>query len=132
MQTHCATCGGEIPPQQGRQRPRKYCTSCSPPRGRKNPRVIELPDPDTRDAPPGLVSSYRDQLERAGALGTREGAHVMHLAELLANGTHTASGAASLSRELRTTMDAALKDASGEGDRLDDLSERRKTKASGA
>lgn len=133
----CAGCGGEIE-QPGPGRPRKYCTTCRPPRNRRNPRVVQLPEPEKPaaaekpHAPGGLVESYRARLEAAECLNTPEGAHALHLAELLAAGSHTASGAAALSKELRAAMTEALKDAPVTADRLDELEARRKAKAAGA
>ena len=136
----CATegCCEKLPPQKGRGKPREFCTTCRPPRNRANPRVIELPtkavvpvDNAGADEPP-LVASYRRQLEAAEQVDTPEGAHVMHLAMLFAASSHTASGAAALSRELRAAMEAALKDAPHQGDRLDELAERRAQKAGSA
>lgn len=85
--------------------------------------------------PSSVVASYEKRLTAADALDTPEGAHVMLLAKLLEAGAGsgmTAAGAASLSRELRAAMEAALKDAPAEADVLDELSERRRQKASGA
>lgn len=147
MASHiCATssCSAVIPPQQGSARPRKYCVECRPPRNRKNPRVIDLPKqgqpaaavPDLPDRggpdEPALVASYRKQLEQVERLDSPEGAHVMHLANLFANGQHTAAGAASLSKELRAAMEMALKGAPKAADALDELSKRRRQKATGA
>lgn len=138
----CATpdCGAVIPPQQGSARPRKYCEECRPPRNRKNPRVIELPTPDRPSAVPdlgdpdeaALVAMYRKQLETAERVESPEGALVMHLANLFANGQHTAAGAATLSRELRAAMEMALRGAPKSADALDELTARRRRKASGA
>lgn len=144
MASHiCATssCSAVIPPQQGSARPRKYCVECRPPRNRKNPRVIDLPKPAAAvpDLPdrgepdePAVVATYRKQLKRSERLDTPEGAHVMHLANLFANGQHTAAGAASLSKELRAAMEMALKGAPKAADALDELSKRRRQKATGA
>lgn len=135
----CATpsCATVIPPQQGSARPRKYCVDCRPPRNRKNPRVIDLPKPaavpDVSDpGEPALVVTYRKQLGQVERLDSPEGAHVMHLANLFANGQHTAAGAASLSKELRAAMEMALKGAPKAADALDELAKRRHQKASGA
>lgn len=138
---HCEECGAEIPPQQGPQRPRKFCKVCRPPRNRPNPRLIHLPDtpaaaPAREDDPepvePAMVARYRQRLEAAGRLDTDEGQHVMHLATLLASGTHTASGAAALSKELWRARDEALRDAPRAADAVDELEERRNRKASSA
>lgn len=130
----CQGCGAVIPPQQGSARPRKFCVRCRPPRVRSNPRVVELPDAGGESVPPDppLVASYRRQLAAAERVDTPEGALVLHLAVLFAVGAHTAAGAASLSRELRAAMEVAMKGARTEPDRLDELSERRRSKASGA
>lgn len=135
----CATegCGRRIPVQQGRSRPRKYCTTCRPPRNRTNPRTVAVPPPEetqeTQELPP-LVESYRRQLDQAGRLSTPEGAHVLLLAQLLAqsaSGT-TPSGAAALSRELRAAMELALRGAPRQADEVDELEARRRQKAAGA
>lgn len=138
VQRTCAKCKAVIPPQQGSARPRKYCTKCSPPRNRPNPRVIHLPagEPGSTDvvqpveAP--LVAMYRKRLETAEQVETPEGAHVLYLAALLVAGEHTASGAASLSKELRAAMELAVKDAPREPDAIDELEERRRAKVAGA
>ncbi|MFD6071384.1 hypothetical protein, partial [Amycolatopsis lurida] len=133
----CEQCGATIPPQQGSARPRKFCTTCRPPRNRPNPRVIDLKaSPEAPEAPQrpvsGLVASYQRQLEAVERLDTPEGAHVMHLAALFVSGNHTAAGAASLSKELRAAMEDAVKGAPKQADRLDELAARRVQKASGA
>lgn len=79
-----------------------------------------------------MVRSYRDRLEAADRLDSPEGSQVMHLAELFACGKHTAAGAASLSKELRAAMDAAMQGAPREADKLDELAERRWRKVTGA
>jgi len=111
--------------------------TCRPPRDRKNPRVIELPDRGEKNPAPGrprasLVEAYSKQLETAERLESPEGALVMHLAELFAAGEHTAAGAASLSRELRAAMEVALRGAPKQGDAVDELLARRRAKAESA
>src|SRR5882724_1870608 len=113
LRKRCKRCLAAIPPQQGSARPRIYCVSCRPPRNRPNPRLIDLPKPQESSEPAGevspLVTTYQQVLKAADRLATPEGAHVMHLAELFANGRHTAAGAASLSKELRAAMESALR-----------------------
>lgn len=136
MEKACETpgCDEGIPPQQGSARPRKYCTTCRPPRDRKNPRVIDMPDRDPATAPvrASLVESYRKQLEAAGRLDTPDGALVLHLATLFTSGDHTASGAAALSRELRAATEVALRGSATREDSIDELTARRRAKASSA
>lgn len=82
--------------------------------------------------PSGLVETYRKQLEAADRLDTPEGALVLHLATLFVAGEHTASGAASLSRELRAAMEVALRGAARKDDAIDELTARRRAKAASA
>jgi len=95
------------------------------------PKPAAVPDGPVSDEVP-LVTTYRSQLERAERLDSPEGAHVLHLANLFANGQHTAAGAASLSKELRAAMEMAMRGAPKAADALDDLARRRRMKASGA
>lgn len=134
-------CPVGIPPQQGPAQPRKYCTTCRPPRNRRNPRVIDLPPPaavlDTAAVPAELpelpvLAAYRQQLTEAGRLDTPEGAHVLHLADLFTHGAHTAAGAAALSKELRAAMGSALRGAPARADALDEIAARRRLKAGSA
>jgi len=98
--------------------------------------LIDLPKPQESSEPAGevspLVTTYQQVLKAADRLATPEGAHVMHLAELFANGRHTAAGAASLSKELRAAMESALRGAARAPDAMDELEERRRRKTSTA
>jgi hypothetical protein len=78
------------------------------------------------------VTSIETELRSAGRDCTPEGVLTIQLAELLTAGGHTASGAAALARELRATLDSALKDATKKADALDELAQRRMQKAAGA
>lgn len=125
----CADCGRPIPPQTEKGRPRKYCVACRPPRARREPgaRAHAQPVEDQN-----LIDRYTAELEEAGRLDTPDGAHVMLLARLLARGGHSASGAAALSRELRTAMNVALRDLGSDGgDLVDELARRREEKLAG-
>lgn len=136
LRKRCKKCTAVIPAQQGSARPRIYCVVCRPPRDRPNPRLIQLPDSGPAEEPAEaaspLVTTYRQVLEAAGRLATPEGAHVMHLAVLFANGQHTAAGAASLSKELRSAMESALRGAPKQADAVDELDARRRQKAAEA
>ena len=79
-----------------------------------------------------MLAAYRRRLVEAERLDSPEGAHAMYLATLLAAGSHTAAGAASLSRELRAAMDVALQGAPVEADAVDEIAERRARKLGGA
>lgn len=92
----------------------------------------DAPTPTPGSEIPAVAEAYRKQLEMAERLDTPEGAHVMLLAMLFANGQHTAAGAASLSRELRSAMETALRGAPKAADAVDELTARRRQKAAGA
>jgi hypothetical protein len=79
-----------------------------------------------------LVASVEAQLREAGRESSPRGALALVLAETLAAGGHTASGAAALARELQATLDAALAGAPRSGDALDEIGRRRAQKAAGA
>lgn len=79
-----------------------------------------------------VVDAYRAALDAVERLGSPDGAHVMYLATLLEEGRHTAAGAAALSKELRSAMEAALAGAPRQADEMDELAARRQAKASGA
>ena len=114
------TCRNAVPEKQGRQRQREYCEECRPPRNRANPHVVALPTrPEAAEAT--LVRSHRAKLETAGVLDTPAGTLVMELAETISagRGRHTAAGLASLSRELRSALAAAMDDALPEADVID-------------
>lgn len=80
---------------------------------------------------PALLRAYRRVLADADALDTPAGAQALHLAAFLATGLHTASGAASLSRELREAMATAMR-GRAKPDAVDDLRARRERKVAGA
>jgi hypothetical protein len=77
-----------------------------------------------------LVAQYRAELAEAKRLDTPAGQHALFLAEMLAAGKHTASGAASLSREVREAMAVAMKGA-GKPDAVDELTARRRARGVG-
>jgi hypothetical protein len=129
----CASpeCSQEIPPPTGRTRPRKYCTSCRPPRGAVVDMPTQPPNPDQPTEHP-LIKSYRGQLERVEQLNTPAGAQVMLLAQELTGGAHSASGVAALSRELRALLEVVLARATTHSDALDELAKKRQQKLAGA
>lgn len=80
----------------------------------------------------GLVAAVRAELEAAERDATALGAQALALAARIDTGADTGSAIAALSKELRAVMDSALAGAAKAADKLDELSERRKRKASGA
>ena len=77
------------------------------------------------------MQAVRAELEAADRLETALGQQAVVLAGLMGSQFDTGAAKASLSRELRAVMDAALADAPKAADRLDELAERRRRKASG-
>jgi len=134
--TRCATPGCRRvvgPPAGGRGARRRFCKVCRPPRVRPDragpaPAVVEVVVTGSTQSEPSLVIHYRQALHEAGALGSPAGSQVMHLVGLLAYGSHTAAGAASLSREIRDVFAAATR-GRGAPDAVDELRSRREAKA---
>lgn len=73
----------------------------------------------------GLVATVETALAKAGRDDTPDGAIALRLAETLADGGHTASGIAALAKELRATVESALKGAETAADGVDELKQRR-------
>lgn len=88
-------------------------------------RPIEAPSSPV-EPPAPLVEAYRARLKACGRADTPEGQHVIRLAEALSRMADSAAGLASLSRELRLAMEAALAGAPRQGDALDELAGRRR------
>jgi hypothetical protein len=78
------------------------------------------------------VAAVRAELEAADRLGTALGQQALALAERMSSKFDTGSAVAAVSKELRAVMDAALANAATAADALDELSARRRAKASSA
>lgn len=141
-QQKCTKCGTGFTPKPGPGRPRKRCERCRPPEQRRasqaplvpptrlhvEPARPEQPSRVGEPPPPvrsGLVAVVDQELTAARRADTAKGAIALRLAETLADGGHTASGIAALAKELRATLDEALKGAEEAGDSVDELKARR-------
>jgi hypothetical protein len=137
MARQCLGCSAPIPPQQGRQQPRKYCETCRPPRKRPNPNagpvlVLHAPE-DARTAPSappaaedlGVVAQTHRRLLEAERLETPEGAAVMLAARALERGDYNAQGLAALIKAHAEALERATRGAKVAKDALDELRERR-------
>lgn len=133
MTRECTKCGRRFTPKPGPGRPRRRCEQCRPPELRR-PDQAPLSTSENVEIPAetGLVATVTAELRAASRENSPEGAIALNLARMLAEGGHTASGAAALARELRATLEAATKDAPKRADSLDELAERRLRKVSGA
>jgi hypothetical protein len=115
---------------------RLYCEVCAPPKLRaRKPgapaTVTGLPGagqeaPEQAERVPGrLETATMAELVSVGRAESVEGAVALHLAELMDRGGHTGSQTASLSRELRSAVAAAVSGGTPVGDVLDDLQKQR-------
>lgn len=134
----CAHCGTAFEARTARAR---YCGStCRARASEKAKRDGATPSPAAMPVAPvqsaasagGLVEAVRRELEAAQRLDSFLGQQALGLAARIEAGGDTGSAVAALSKELRAVMDAALADAPKAADALDELSERRRRKASGA
>jgi hypothetical protein len=110
----------------------KFCSDDCRVRNASESKVVDLPA--SADAPPeaSVAAAVRAELDTAGRVDTTLGQAALRLAARIDGGGDTGAGMASLSRELRATMDAALRNAAKSADRLDELAARREQKAAGA
>jgi hypothetical protein len=113
VQRACDSCGGMY--EQKRPNHRFCCGTCrvNGARGKLRPLRQEASSADSAPGPSELVGATRRQLEEAGRLDTYLGQQALVLAEVFAAGKGTTSGLATISRELRETMAAALRGAGG-------------------
>lgn len=119
MQHACLKCRAPIPPQKGRQQPRKYCVTCRPPRNRGSASVTTLP---AREPPPvqvSLESATRQRLESVRREADPEGLLVIELARQIEAGGHSGASLASLSNAYSKALAAAMKDAQPDADVID-------------
>ncbi len=115
-------CGAEIPPQQGRQRPRKKCVTCSPPRNRPStvPKIgLAAGSERTAPARRSIAASTLADLTAVDRQDTTPGITALHLAELLDAGGYNAQGAASLVKAHREALGLALEGTTPDADVID-------------
>jgi len=87
------------------------------------------------EAPPAAAAvsvAVLAELVAAGRESSSLGVQALALAGRIDAGRDTGAAIASLSRELRATVEAALKGVAAKADGLDDLARRREKKAAGA
>lgn len=115
MQRSCDACGVAYEAKTPRSR---FCkTNCrvAYSRGTRPPAGLAVVPSVPAEPPPPLsatlVGATRRQLEQADRLDTWLGQQALALAEILASGRGTPAGLSAASRELRETMNAALRGA---------------------
>ncbi|TDK85475.1 hypothetical protein EUA02_29900 [Mycobacterium paragordonae] len=129
MQKTCVVC------KRSYQAKRKESLTCSATcRSRK--RHMRHPSEQSEVSDNPLVVATKRELEAAGKLDSMLGQQALALAARM-SGADTVAGYASLSRELRTVMAAAIgvapaaPPAAGQGDEVDELRARRDAKRAG-
>jgi hypothetical protein len=100
-------------------------------RERGGAQVVRLGTEGDRPEIAGTVAAISAELKRTGRFDTYLGQAAMKLAERVDNAT-AVMGFAALVKELRSTMDEALKGAPRAADQLDELEARRERKFAGA
>ena len=111
MADTCDSCGG---PLERRNVNHRFCCGVCRKRGARGhlqPGAGPRPVAPAVETDATLLEAIRRQLDEAGRLDTYLGQQAVLLATLLAGGAGTPSALASLSRELRETMAAALRGA---------------------
>jgi hypothetical protein len=125
-------CGAPIPPQVGPGRPRTKCDACRRVRSRPERRkgIVTPLRAETAAAavaePVSLETAIRAELDRYGRADSPDGAAALYAARVLDMGGHTGSSAASLLREMRTAVEAAVRGVPAEGDVVDELRAKRR------
>jgi len=106
----CRKCNGAIGVQSGPGRPRTLCVTCSPRKGQQPvsaPRVTEL-RPGVAEQIPSLAEATERALRDAGRLTDAGSVVVLEIAKSIDGGGHSGASLASLSREFRAALEAAL------------------------
>ena len=121
----CDSCGK---PFEGQRSTARYCSGACRKRAQRGAKVTPIGSKPAT----GLVAVATRELEEAGRLETTLGQAALALAVRIAAGNDTGSAVASLTRELRATLDAALAGARVAASPLeqmrDELAERRRMK----
>lgn len=140
MEATCEECGAAF---EAKRATAKYCRrACSARATRKRaaaaaPAAAPPADPASVTPPPGaegmplLVAATLDELAKAKRLDTALGQAALVLAAKAGSWSDTGSATASVVRELRATLQAALAGAETTADPLDELRARRDRKRTG-
>jgi hypothetical protein len=92
--------------------------------------VVGMPAPES-SAPSGLVAATARQLEAVDRLDSPHGQAALVLAQRIESGHEHGSAVAALTRELRSTLEAALEGVRPAADAVDELRLRREHRRSG-
>lgn len=109
---------------------RLYCEDCRPPRDRM-PTAELVPGPAVPIGPGECERAVRGELQRSERLGSVPGVLACRLARQLDDATLTGAQAASLARQVQDLMASALDGVAPPADFVDDLADRRRSRAVG-
>jgi hypothetical protein len=127
VQQTCEACGGSFEPKNtlGRYCKRADCVRArARDRKRRQLGMVVPMRPSEQGADSALVAAVRAELDDAGRTGSVLGQQALHIATRLEAGEALGSAVASLHKELRATMEAALKTAEVAGP-VDELRRKR-------
>lgn len=135
MELACATCGK---PFTAKRRTAKYCSEKCKKRPQRAPKLVALahltaadlrpdpPEPPERGRSAGVADATERELADAGRLDTALGQAALSLAQRVdSSALDTGSSFASLIREHRATLAAALEGAKKSESKLEELRRRR-------
>ena len=128
MQRSCASCGERFTAKNPRA---KFCSDRCRKRAQRAPagkaaKVAALPAPSQEES--GLAAVTRRTLDAAGRLDTVLGQQAVALAVRIEQPGESGASVASLSKELRAVMAAAMEGVGAKADPLDELKARRERK----
>jgi hypothetical protein len=124
MKRTCNSCGNEY---EAKRPNSKYCGDTCRKRGsRSGGPVVAISAPEA-DAVPALLEATRRELEAAGVADTALGQQAIELARRMSDPRAMGLSVAPISKELRSVMAEAMKDAP-KASRLDELRARRERK----
>ena len=128
----CASCGK---PFEGVRSTARYCSGACRKRAQRGAKVSQIRPDVTEAGETGLVAAVKRELTEADRLETALGQATVRLAERIDSGADTGSAVASLTRELRATLEAATAGARVAASPLaqmrDELAERRRARSAG-
>ena len=130
MTRNCAVCGK---PFEATRKTAKYCGSTC--RARQSKGVIVAftppPQPDPWANDPPLVAAVRSELDGFGRASSALGLAAIELAFGVASGQTPPAAKATLTKELRATLEAAVRGATTIANPVDELRSRRDRKRTG-
>jgi hypothetical protein len=124
MLVTCQICGTEFETKSTRA---KFCGSTCRSRGHRNGgTVVQMPETEAEDSSP-LVDAIQRELEAAGVIDSPLGQQALELARRMTHPRAMGLSVAPISKELRSVMAEAMKDAP-RASKLDELRARRERK----